>query len=311
MTSKLNSKQGPDFGAVSKMIDEMVTVLTNEQAEDAKKKEWCTAELTKAETELAAKQEKMDQTTAAIAQVEDEIAGLADDIKALGESIAGLDKAVFEATADRKAAHAEYVESIQLGEAAVGLIGKAKNRLMKFYNPTVYKAAPKKEATMEEKIIASYGSFIQRHNAKNSKRQMPDIPELPAYEKKNSGGVVALMDKIVLDLEKDKATAEADEKNAQKDYVELMSESQTTREADSKSLVNKKSAKAERESALVTAKEGKAVTFEELSNANTFLADLHSSCDFVVQNFAMREQARGTELESLKSAKAVLAGASL
>jgi len=311
MTSKLNSKQGPDFGAVSKMIDEMVTVLTNEQAEDAKKKEWCTAELTKAETELAAKQEKMDQTTAAIAQVEDEIAGLADDIKALGESIAGLDKAVFEATADRKAAHAEYVESIQLGEAAVGLIGKAKNRLMKFYNPTVYKAPPKKEATMEEKIIASYGSFIQRHNAKNSKRQMPDIPELPAYEKKNSGGVVALMDKIVLDLEKDKATAEADEKNAQKDYVELMSESQTTREADSKSLVNKKSAKAERESALVTAKEGKAVTFEELSNANTFLADLHSSCDFVVQNFAMREQARGTELESLKSAKAVLAGASL
>merc|ERR1719263_1094148 len=116
---------------------------------------------------------------------------------------------------------------------------------MKFYNPTVYKAPPKKEATMEEKIIASYGSFIQRHNAKNTKRQMPDIPELPAYEKKNSGGVVALMDKIVLDLEKDKATAEADEKSAQKEYVELMSESQMTREADAKTLVNKKSAKAE------------------------------------------------------------------
>merc|ERR1719421_1201810 len=119
------------------------------------------------------------------------MAGLADDIKALGESIAGLDKAVFEATADRKAAHAEYVESIQLGEAAVGLIGKAKNRLMKFYNPTVYKAAPKKEATMEEKIIASYGSFIQRHvSAKSAKRQLPDIPELPEKKASNSGGVV-------------------------------------------------------------------------------------------------------------------------
>jgi Tfp pilus assembly protein PilW len=141
---------------------------------------------------------------------------------------------------------------------------------------------------------------------------MPDIPELPAYEKKkNSGGVVALMDKIVLDLEKDKAAAEADEKNAQKEYVALMSESQTTREADSKSVVNKKSAKAALESKLVTAKEEKAVTFEELNNAHTFLGDLHSSCDFVVQNFEMREQARGTELESLKSAKAVLAGASL
>merc|ERR1719421_2722854 len=203
------------------------------------------------------------------------MAGLADDIKALGESIAGLDKAVFEATADRKAAHAEYVESIQLGEAAVGLIGKAKNRLMKFYNPTVYKAAPKKEATMEEKIIASYGSFIQRHTS--TKRQLPDIPELPEKKESNSGGVVALMDKIVLDLEKDTATAEADEKNAQKEYVALMSESQTTREADSKSLVNKKAASAERESALVKAKEEKTVTFEELNNAHTFLADLHST----------------------------------
>jgi hypothetical protein len=155
MTSKLYSKQGPDFGAVSKMIDEMVAVLTNEQAEDAKKKDWCTAELAKAEKELAAKQEKMDQNSAVISQVEDEIAGLADDVKALEASIAGLDKAVFEATADRKSAHAEYVESLQLTEVAVGLIGKAKNRLMKFYNPTVYKAPPKKEATMEEKIIAS------------------------------------------------------------------------------------------------------------------------------------------------------------
>merc|ERR1719194_11380 len=74
MTTKVYSKQGPDFGAVSKMIDEMVTVLTNEQAEDAKKKDWCTAELTKAEKELASKQEKMDANSAAISQIEDEIA---------------------------------------------------------------------------------------------------------------------------------------------------------------------------------------------------------------------------------------------
>jgi len=311
MTTKLNSKQGPDFGAVSKMIDEMVAVLTNEQAEDSKKKEWCTTELAKAEKELATTQEKMDANTATISQIEDEMASLADDIKALSASIADLDKAVFEATADRKAAHAEYVESLSLTEAAVGLIGKAKNRLMKFYNPSVYKAPPKKEATMEEKIIASYGGFVQIHRHASTKRQMPDIPELPEKKASNSGGVVALMDTIVLDLEKDKATAEADEKNAQKEYVALMSESQTTREADSKSLVNKKAASAERESALVKAKEEKTVTFEELNNAHTFLADLHSSCDFVVQNFAMREEARTTELESLKSAKAVLAGASL
>merc|ERR1719313_3124173 len=195
----------------------------------------------------------MDANTAAISQIEDEIAGIKDDIKALEVSITDLDKAVFEATASRKEAHAEYVGTLLLTEAAVGLIGKAKNRLMKFYNPSVYKAPPKKEATMEEKIIASYGSFIQRHVS--TKRQLPDIPELPDKKESNSGGIVALMDTIVLDLEKDKATATADEKTAQKEYVALMSESQATREVDSKSLVTKKAAGAERESVLVKAKE--------------------------------------------------------
>merc|ERR1719161_2046767 len=95
MTTKQHSKQGPDFGAVSKMIDEMVTVLTNEQAEDAKKKDWCNSELTKADKELASKQEKMDANTATISQIEDEIGGIKEDIKALEVSVADLDKAVF------------------------------------------------------------------------------------------------------------------------------------------------------------------------------------------------------------------------
>lgn len=309
LSSKLRSKQGPDFGAVKKMIDEMVAVLTTEGEEDLKKKEWCTGELAKADKELATKKEKGESIAASISELEDEIAGLGEDIKALETATAELDKSVASSTETRKEEHAEYVESLQLAEAAVGLIGKAKNRLAKFYNPTIYKAPPKVEKTMEEKIVASYG-FIQRHSTLH-KKQLPEIPDLPAYEKKNSGGVVALMDKIVSDLEKDKAGAEADERHAQAEYVTLMAESQATREQNAKGLVTKKAATAELEAKLVTAKESKAVTAEEVMNAHTFLADLHTSCDFVIDNFEMREQGRTTELESLKSAKAVLSGASL
>merc|ERR1719420_1876311 len=315
MSSKLRSvrasnAQAPDFTAVKKMIDEMVAVLTKEGEEDAAKKEWCVGELAKAEKELAAKQEKLQSIGASISQIEDEISGLEEDVKALETATAELDKSVASATETRKSEHAEYVETLQLTDAAVGLIGKAKNRLMKFYNPTVYKAPPKVEKTMEEKIVASY-AFVQRHSALHRKgKQMPEIPELPALEKKNSGGVVALMDKIVSDLEKDKAGAAADEKHAQAEYVTLMAETQATRSQNSKGLVQKNAAKAELESKLVTAKESKAVTAEEVMNAHTFLSDLHSSCDFVVENFGMRQQARETELESLKSAKAVLSGAS-
>jgi len=309
---RANNAQGPDFGAVKTMIDEMVAVLTKEGEEDAKKKEWCIGELAKADKELAAKTEKAGSIDASISELEDEIAGIGEDIKALETATAELDKSVASATETRKKEHEEYSETLQLSEAAVGLIGKAKNRLLKFYNPAVYKAPPKVEKTMEEKIVASYG-FIQRHSAlhrKSTGKQLPEIPELPAYEKKNSGGVIALMDTIVSDLEKDKATAVSDEKNAQKEYLTLMAESQATRATNVKGMTSKKAASAELEAKLVTAKESKAVTAEEVMNAHTFLGDLHTSCDFVIENFDMRKTARDTELESLKSAKAVLSGAS-
>lgn len=43
------------------------------------------------------------------------------------------------------------------GNAATQLIEKAKNRMVKFYRPNLYKEAPKRELTDEEKIYASSG----------------------------------------------------------------------------------------------------------------------------------------------------------
>merc|ERR1719443_1979295 len=94
-----------------------------------------------------------------MAEISDEVASLAEDMKTLAMEVQGLDKSVAEATEQRKEEHAAYTESLALQETAIQLIAKAKNRLLKFYNPTLHKAAPKTENTMEEKIIeaGSYG----------------------------------------------------------------------------------------------------------------------------------------------------------
>merc|ERR1719298_97308 len=87
---------------------------------------------------------------------------MGEDIAALTASIATLDKDVATATEQRKTEHAEYLETVSLTEAAIELMGKAKNRLQKFYNPALYKAPPKKELTDEEAIISKM-SFAQVH----------------------------------------------------------------------------------------------------------------------------------------------------
>merc|ERR1719213_1366812 len=39
------------------------------------------------------------------------------------------------------------------------------------------------------------------------------------------------------------------------------------------------------------------------------MAQLHGSCDFLLENFDIRKEARASEIDALKKAKAVLSGA--
>merc|ERR1719263_616723 len=201
-----------------------------------------------------------------------------------------------------------------MNEAAMGLVEKAKNRMQKFYNPTLYKAPPKKEMSMEEKIMQA-GSFVQiRRSDSDESVAPPPPPESPPsgapQKNEKSAGVIGLMDMIIKDLGNDMKDAEYEEKTAQKDYAELMADSQASRAADTKSLTGKKSTKAEVEGKLMTSKETRAATVQDLKLVGTTIQDLHASCDFILQNHDLRLEARTNEIESLKNAKAVLAGAS-
>merc|ERR1719160_1175122 len=131
-----------DFGGVVKMLDSMMAVLEKEQVDDTKKKDWCVSELEKAHTEEAQKQNQMDALTASVNELADEIASVDEQVKTLQQEIHDLDRAVADATEQRKKEHAEYVDSASMTEAAVALIAKAKNRLNKFYNPSQYKDPP-------------------------------------------------------------------------------------------------------------------------------------------------------------------------
>merc|ERR1719399_1461928 len=160
LTSKLKMKSAGGFDEVTKMIDDMVTLLGKQQTEDEKQKTYCEDEFEKAADEDAAAKTKLSATDAKLAELTDTIGTLMEEISSLGESIAALDKSVADATEQRKEEHAAYVEQMQMNEAAMGLVEKAKNRMQKFYNPTLYKAAPKTERTMEQKTIDA-GTFAQ------------------------------------------------------------------------------------------------------------------------------------------------------
>merc|ERR1719504_102177 len=136
-----------DFSKIMEQIDGMVKVLAAEQKEDDDTKTFCTTEIEKADSEKAATEEGIAASAAAIEEMEDSSAALAAEIENLGKEIKALDKAVTEATEQRKEEHEDFITFQTENNAAVQLIEKAKNRLFKFYRPNLYKEAPKRELT--------------------------------------------------------------------------------------------------------------------------------------------------------------------
>jgi len=303
MASKGKSK---GLDGVIKMIDDMVVILGKDQSDDDKSKTFCEDELEKTTDEQKASTEKKAQVEAEISEATDAVAALADEIATLEQDIKDLDKTVAQATEQRKEEHEDFTEMMQLNEAAVQLVEKAKNRLQKFYNPTLYKAPPKTENTMEEKIIEA-GTFVQI----KAHDEDDDAPQpFSAYQKsEKSAGVIGLMDMMVREIETDMKDAEYEEKTSQSDYAKLMEESQATRAASSKGIVGKSGSKATLEGKLEAAKEALTAVSTDLDLIGQTLGDLHMQCDFLLQNYDLRKEARSNEIESLKTAKAILSGA--
>merc|ERR1719197_2215551 len=261
---KLGAK-AQNFNQILGMIDNMVKILAQEQGDDDKHKEYCEKEFDKAGDDEAAAKDKMAGEDATITEVTDSIATLESDVATLTESIKELDKSVATATASRKAEHAEYTTSAASNEAANALLEKAKQRLNKFYNPTLYKAPPKKELSMEDSLYVSAGreefaGLVQIRT--HSRVAQPVAPEtfsgIQQPKREKSTGVLALMDMMQKDLQSDMADAEADEKAAQKDYEDLMTESAASRASSAKSITDKEASKAELETKLQETKEAKA-----------------------------------------------------
>merc|ERR1719336_2058259 len=209
------------FEKVIKMIDDMVANLKKEQADDEAKKEYCDKEFdvsedTKKELEL-----KVSDSATAIEELEGSIATLTEEIATLEAGIKELDKSVAEATEIRKTENADFKELKQSDTAAKEILAMAKNRLNKFYNPKLYKPPTAEEPTFVQ---------VSAHSSDDAAPPPPPATFGP-YTKKteDSNGVIAMIDLLVADLDKELQEAEVMEKDAQAEYEEMMAESATKR----------------------------------------------------------------------------------
>merc|ERR1719171_26594 len=331
------------FEKVIAMIDDMVVILGKEQVDDDKKKEYCAKEIDKTEDEIKVLKGTVSDLEAAIAEQKDSMAALDEELKTIAKGLADLDQEVAKATTQRKEENAEYTQTLAANNAAMQLIEMAKNRLNKVYNPKLYKAPPKRELTEEERITLNMGGTLAPTNppggiagsgisaiqeeyddsdglmfaqvASRVRRgdgwemQPPALPQTSYQKSEESGGVIAMMDMLKADLAKEIQEMEFTEKDSQSEYETMVKAAAEKRATDLKSVEEKEAARAEvQDELLKLGKEKKLRSVEQMDTMKA-LMDLHEDCDWLLENYAGRKEARANEIDALKKAKAVLSGA--
>jgi len=285
------------FEKVIKLIDNMVKLLGEEQADDDNKKEYCLMQFDFTDDKKKELERSVGKLETAIEDAKEGIASLTTDIQGLNDGIVALDKSVAEATEQRKEENDDYKTLIQSDSAAKDILAFAKNRLNKFYNPKLYK--PDGAASFMQ--ISSHG-----------KADPGPAPEAPKAFKKNSEGgtgVIGMIDTLIKDLDTEITEAETEERLSQEEYEELMADSAAKRASDSKSVTEKEGVKANTEAALAADESELKDTKGELMATVEYEAALHAECDWLIKFYDMRKEARTGEIDSMKKAKAVLSGA--
>merc|ERR1719161_3348867 len=134
----------------------------------------------------------MASTQASLEEMSDEVATLVDEIKVIQEEIIVLDKSVADATLQRKEDHAAYVGVVQMNEAAIALIEKAKGKLEKFYKPA---AAGASFIQVRMHTSDEFGFEVDQQDTSNQAQTQT------SHQNEKYRNVMNLMDSIIHDTQ--------------------------------------------------------------------------------------------------------------
>jgi len=129
--------------------------------------------------------------------------------------------------------------------------------------------------------------------------------------KKHAGGsaVIVMLKGLIKDAQQLEKDAIADENAAVTEYSAYVNEAQAARAALQGKIISAQERKAGLEVEVAQGVRASDELMADLAALADEKGQLHKSCDFVQQNFDVRQKARAEELEALAQAKAILSGA--
>jgi hypothetical protein len=269
------------FVRVKKAIDDMISQLMAEKNDEIKHKDFCVEEFNTNQVQTERKEAEKQDLLALIEDLQMTIKTLTGEIDTLKSEIAELELNLKRGGEDREKENQEFQKVVADQRASQKLLTAALDILKGVY---------------EKAALVQDG-------------QAPP-PGFGEYKKnENAGGVMGMIQTIINDAKTMEAEVIRAEEDAQKAYEDFVKDSNASIQEKTKTQVNKTEERAKAEEDLNQATQDKENALLELEQLSNYNGELHSSCDFIMKNFEIRQTARDEEIEALKQAKSILSGA--
>merc|ERR1719169_84980 len=248
------------------------------------------------------KNREIKEYTAFIEEADSIVAQLEKEIKQHFENTKETEVQMKVASEEREAQNKEFQTAVSEQRAAQDVLKKALARLKAFY----------KEKSVQPTLVQEMGfSLIQGKQTPGAAAPPPP----PGFEKletnKGAAGVMQLIQNVIIDaadMEKDAMKAETD---AQAAYVEFVTNSNAAIKGDKDAVAMKTEQKSETIADKETSEADRASALKDAENLYKTKADLHQACDFLIDNFDVRQKARTEEMEALANSKQLFHGSDL
>jgi len=287
-----------------------------EEVEFAKFKAWCEdviSDKTKAIADAAA---QIEQLTAAILKAESDAKVLGEEVSKHTAEVAQYEKDLEEATAIREkekaaydAEHADYTESIDAIERAIAVLKQRSadipQSLLQLRNSNVYNAIPAKAKALIASMMQIQDASKEENTLEMRTSSLMQAPEANAYEFQ-SGGVVAMLEKLLHEFEDELFALEKAEMNAQANY-DMLAQKLTGLIRDGKNAIETKTVKkAENLEFAEGAKGDLEVTSAAKMEDETTLSETKAECYSKSDEYEKNQVTRSDEIKAIEKAMEIM-----
>jgi len=283
-------KKNP-FDKVIKEIESMLKLIVEEGEADQKQLDWCDSEREANDEELNKRTDQIETLEGEIDDLDDQInnpeTGLIAQIKSTEEDITENQETQASERKTRNEEHTVYLEETSNCKSAEAILKRAIHVLQRYYDAM--------EKHLEE-------SFLQV-----SEDPAPPDAEFNTEGQSGKGNEVLDMLNFIKDeTEKERTLIQTDEDAAKSDFDSSIESLEGELENLEDSLASLNEDLADKKKAHATKKVDLKDTKHAKKAIEKYIKEIEPGCDFITENFDLREKNRETETAALEKADALI-----